>query len=161
MIVSLFDVVSWAPVPAFPNYEVSSLGHVMSKRTKKLRTPFTTPNGYKGVHLYAGGRKNYKVFSVQSLVAALFLGPRPEGRVIHHKDGNKQNNNVDNLEYVTQSYNVTVDIPRGEKHWNAKLTEEDVKEIRASKESSYKTALHFPIGPSTIRSIRRGELWAS
>lgn len=44
--------------------------------------------------------------AIHVLVAAAFLGPCPDGQEINHKDGNKQNNCVENLEYVTRSENL-------------------------------------------------------
>lgn len=43
---------------------------------------------------------------IHHLVAAAFLGQRPDGYEINHKDGNPQNNAASNLEYVTHSENI-------------------------------------------------------
>ena len=48
----------------------------------------------------------YKPTKVHKLVAAAFIGPRPEGLEINHIDGDHQNNAASNLEYCTQSENM-------------------------------------------------------
>jgi len=63
------------------------------------------------------GYQRYKINSmyapVHSLVARHFLGDRPAGMVTNHKDGNKLNNDPDNLEYVTPKENIHHSIKMG------------------------------------------------
>jgi hypothetical protein len=59
---------------------------------------------YPIVTLSKEGRIRY--FTVHSLIALAFLGPRPEGGVVNHIDGNKLNNRPDNLEYCTPKENA-------------------------------------------------------
>lgn len=61
--------------------------------------------GYHTVTLYDNNRKA-KIKSVHRLVAEVFLENKNKYPVINHIDGNKQNNNVNNLEWCTQSHNV-------------------------------------------------------
>jgi hypothetical protein len=68
-------------------------------------------------------------------VAEAFIGPCPPGLVVNHRDGNRQNNCVQNLEYCTYSENALHAVasgvwPVGERHCCAKLTARDVEEIR-------------------------------
>ena len=75
---------------------------------------------------------------VHILVAEAFLGPKPEGLQANHKDGNRANPCLENLEYLTASENTQDGINRfgrwygavGEKHGMAILTEEQVRCIR-------------------------------
>src|SRR5258708_1836344 len=61
--------------------------------------------GYAIVAIFdSSGRKVYR--TIHSIIAECFVGPRPKGLSINHKDGNRWNNSADNLEYVTPSYNT-------------------------------------------------------
>ena len=90
-------------------YQVSNLGNIMSLNyngtgKSKLLKPGKTKNGYLLVSLYKNRkRKSYKV---HRLVAEHFI-PNPDNLPeINHKDENKENNSVDNLEYCTHEDNI-------------------------------------------------------
>jgi hypothetical protein len=89
-------------IPSHDNYEITKSGNVYSKTTKKwLKKRFT--RGYHNVALYENGKITY--YSVHRLVAIVFL-PNPNNLpLVNHKDGNKFNNNVDNLEWISHSDN--------------------------------------------------------
>lgn len=101
---------TWKKIRGFPDYAASNLGRV--KRIRNTRGAKSgsvlkgSPNG--GGYLSVGLRRNGQSFSrrIHCLVAEAFIGPRPEGLYINHKDGDKQNNDVSNLEYVTPGENV-------------------------------------------------------
>ena len=90
-------------------YRVSNLGNVMSlnyNRTgkPKLLKPGKDKHGYLFVILYKDGKK--KKFFVHRLVAEAFI-PNPDNLpCVNHKDENKTNNSVENLEYCTHEYNI-------------------------------------------------------
>ena len=90
-------------------YEVSNYGNVRSNQNGKQRllkqmTNAGKYNGYKMVTLYPGNGTSKKV-KVHRLVAEAFI-PNPNGyTIINHKDEDKQNNNVSNLEWCTKAYN--------------------------------------------------------
>lgn len=84
-------------------YEIESSGVIKSKRTNKPLKSWLTPGGYPTVSLYLD-TKTVKIM-VHRLIAYKHI-PNPENYpVVNHKDGNKQNNNVDNLEWCTHAYN--------------------------------------------------------
>ena len=89
-------------------YQISSLGRVKSlnyrnTRKKKIIKLKKEKNGYIRVGLHYKGKQNLK--SVHRLVAEAFI-PNPNNYpIINHKDENKQNNRVDNLEWCTIKYN--------------------------------------------------------
>ena len=137
----------WRPVP-FPDYaglyEVSSLGRVRRaaasprnswKAGRLLKPTAHKPYGHLGLSLY---RDNKRLCTfVHTLVAIAFLGPRPSSRhEVAHDDGDAANNRVGNLRWATSSENKA-DMRRhktmvvGERHYNAKLTAEQIAEIRA------------------------------
>lgn len=109
---------------SFGWYEVSNLGRVRSP--KGVRKPSLDRYGYLYVHLRARGiSKNVKI---HRLVAESFIGPS-NGLQINHKDGNKQNNAIDNLEWVTNQQNhvhraLVLKKVVGESHGRAKITAE-------------------------------------
>lgn len=98
--------VLWKPVPGYEGlYSVSSDGKVKSLfRYKKTLTPSVTRHGYETVELFSDGKS--KRFLVHRLVALAFI-PNPENLPqVNHKDENKRNNHVSNLEWVTAKQNM-------------------------------------------------------
>lgn len=83
-------------------YAVTSCGKVWSYRSKKFLEPYKMGE-YLGVALYKDGkRKNYYI---HRLVAEAYI-PNPNGyKIINHKDENKYNNCINNLEWCTSKYN--------------------------------------------------------
>lgn len=95
----------WKTIFDYPDYEVSNLGRVRSLKfgKEKLLNPGINKYGYINVNLCKNGEaKNHKV---HRLVAQAFI-PNPNNYPeVNHKDENKQNNCVDNLEWCTSQYN--------------------------------------------------------
>ena len=133
----------WKKVESLNNrYEISNKGNIRNAETGKILKQFLSKFGYKILtvrpEMYV--QKNVRI---HQLVAEAFLGEKPEGYVINHKDGDKTNNNVENLEYVTPSQNnqhaldmglrkppdMSKYALRGEKHPYATITENDVRMI--------------------------------
>lgn len=84
-------------------YMVSSCGRVYSEYSNKILKPVVSNCGYLRVNLYHN--KNNKKVSVHRLVAIAFIDNPDNLPEVNHKDGDKTNNNVDNLEWVTSSMN--------------------------------------------------------
>ena len=80
---------------------VDALGRRIPSRIMKLQT---NAKGYLHVRLTKG--KAYKHYLIHRLVADAFIGERPADCEVNHIDENKQNNKLDNLEYVTHLQNV-------------------------------------------------------
>ena len=90
---------SWRTVPSMPYYRVSSQGKVMNKFGRVLR-----PNMING---YTCLTKRGKSHRIHRLMAEAFNLPRPaNASVINHKDQNKANNTIENLEWITQAENM-------------------------------------------------------
>lgn len=86
------------------DYLVSSHGRLRRKGNDKCRAFSVDKYGYYKITL-SMGRKNRKSYRVHKLIALAFLGD-PNGLHVNHIDGNKKNNNINNLEYVTNRENV-------------------------------------------------------
>lgn len=96
------SVVGWEGL-----YEVSNLGNVRTLHYKKpyLMHPVTDAKGYKRVSFVMPNSKRYKRYGVHRLVAEAFI-PNPNNLPqINHKDENRVNNCVENLEWCTNKYN--------------------------------------------------------
>ena len=92
----------WKPVSGY-KYLVSDAGEVYSLITDRVLKPQSNNKGYLYLKLHHWGK--IKAVSIHRLVAQAFI-PNPKNLPqVNHKDGNKQNNNVDNLEWVTGKQN--------------------------------------------------------
>jgi hypothetical protein len=114
-------------------YSIDKMGNVYSDRSYKFLKSAIDKDGYQWVLLCIKNKR--KIIHIHKLIALTFI-PNPENKLyINHKDGNKQNNFVENLEWVTRSENDihrcrVLHICQGEKHGMSKLKEKDVLEIR-------------------------------
>lgn len=97
---------AWKPIPKYVGvYEVSHNGEVRRVDRKAFRTlkPYKNTHGYLIVSLSLNGQ--VKDYSVHSLVLKAFVGDCPDGLEINHINGVRDDNNLNNLEYVTRSDN--------------------------------------------------------
>jgi hypothetical protein len=100
----------WKDIEGYEGkYQVSSCGRVKSLNYNKtgreqILEPIKFSNGYLLVCLYKNGKGKYKL--IHRLVAEAFI-PNPKNLpYVNHKDENKENNRVDNLEWCEQKYNL-------------------------------------------------------
>lgn len=90
----------WRTIAAKEGYLVSLFGRVKNGKTGHILTPSCNKKGYALVHIYP------KCYQVHRLVASSFL-PNPLGKTqVNHKNGIKNNNRVENLEWASQSDNI-------------------------------------------------------
>ena len=141
------------------DYEITRSGEVINKHTGKHVKP--QKNG-KGYYRVAIGKK---LLFVHRLVAEKYI-PNPDNKPqVNHKDGNKLNNCVDNLEWVTNKQNRDHAMKSGlhfcgEKCPWSKLTQNQVDFIRNHRElNSKELAKLFEVSESHVREIRRNESW--
>lgn len=90
----------WKTVDEQGMYSVNDEGNVRNNATGKILTPYTTWNGYLRVCIHG---KNYRV---HRLVAEAFLRNENGYTQINHKDGDKRNNNLANLEWCSPKQNI-------------------------------------------------------
>lgn len=95
---------TWKHVVGFEYfYEVSSLGHIRSYRTKKILKTYTINSGYECIKFTVNKVRTSHL--VHRLVAQAFIPNTDSKLTVNHKDTNKQNNKADNLEWNTYSEN--------------------------------------------------------
>ena len=122
----------WRIIDGYPDYYVSNHGRIKSfKKNKKdgyILKFMTTNFGHFLVDLFDVNHKSKKLL-VHQLVLRAFIGLKPIGLVCNHKDGNKANNSIENLEYCTQGENNQHALdtglrvqPKGQEHWQGKKT---------------------------------------
>lgn len=152
-------------------YAVSDSGEVLSMNYKKSKLPGLMTQRirrrYLSVFLSKPGHKE-RNFPVHTLVAAAFIGPRPTGLAINHKNGIRTDNRVENLEYCTYSENskhsftTGAQCNKGIQHSQHKLTDDQVRDIRKreSEGESYKSlAQAFGVSSSAISLVVTRKRW--
>ena len=132
----------WKDIPEFKGfYQVSNIGRVKSldrvdsngrKRPMKILQLNPDSDGYLIVGLHKNGK--CKTAKIHRLVAEAFIQNPNRYKEVNHKDENKKNNSVENLEWCTTQYNLTyghrLECAKGENNHLHKLTKEQVIEIR-------------------------------
>jgi len=95
-------------IKGFDKYWISNHGRVLSWKHNipTFLQPSKDREGYLHVRIYRKGHSSATLFKVHRLVALNFLKPSPERPTVNHKDGDKQNNNASNLEWMTQQENI-------------------------------------------------------
>lgn len=163
------DNVEWRDIPSLVGlYKASNLGEIWSVRKRKKICLWPDRVGYLRFNI-SRNCKIRKMFVHRAIMEA-FVGPCPEGFQVNHRDGEKSNNRIDNLEYVTPLQNMThasktglrPPSMMGENNYTAKLTNEEVLRIRELKRMGSKTkalAKMFNVSIGTISSIVANRKW--
>lgn len=157
----------WLPVSGYEElYEVSDHGRVRSLRSGKVLAPCPSREGYVLVSLSRG--KAFKA-KVHRLVAEAFIGDG-SGLSVNHRDLDKRNNHVSNLEWVPHADNIRHAVKAGAfdpagnaNQWN-KMTPDKVLSLHAKRANGAhptELATMFGIHVSTVFKILRGATWTS
>jgi hypothetical protein len=97
----------WKDVVGYKDrYKVSDAGRLYSVVRGHTMRPAVTNSGYKFVNLYSGGKHTAKTALIHRLVASAFIGTTDTSRDVNHKNGDKLNNQVHNLEWCSRRENV-------------------------------------------------------
>ena len=148
----------WLPLPWRNDYWISSYGRVKGARGRLLALQ-KQGCGYLSVQV---GKANTK--HVHRLVAQTFIPNPEELPQVNHKDGDKHNNHVDNLEWVTASSNKLHALSTGliGINPNRKLTPDQVQEIRqllARGTLQKQIASRYGVAPRTVYGIKSGAIY--
>lgn len=168
----------WKQIPGYETkYEISNFGNVKALyreqefdgRWGKLKMNFPaknlkisrTPAGYCYLSLSKNGIQ--KKHLLHRLVMLAFVGPSL--LQVNHKDGQKQNNCLENLEYVTALENLNhcinvLERKRGETAGNAKLTTEKVQKIRNDNRTLRAIAAEYGVTIQAIYLVKARKNWA-
>jgi hypothetical protein len=120
-------VEEWKNIENAINYEISNHGNVRNKITMNILKT-SVMGGYLALSLHINNKK--VILKIHRLVAICFLVCPDETYIVNHKDGNKTNNNVENLEWVSRSENAKhafrLGLNKGKKIKVSKYTLDDV-----------------------------------
>jgi len=171
---SLLEGEVWRVIPDFEGrYAASNLGRIagLVNRASRpgwlIRHPVPSGRGY----LYVTITTSEQTYTrgIHTLVLAAFVGIRPDGLIIHHRNNNQMDNRLENLEYVTPRQNSLyawrdglMHYMIGERNGNSKLTSEDVILVRQMAEeghTQYRLAELFGVSQSQIWRIIHRVRW--
>lgn len=163
-------------IPGYENYFATTDGKIFSGKSQEFIKQFIKSKraNYLAVNLYVGGTGKYKIKQecVHTLILNTFVGPMPKGYHCAHLDGSRDNNNLDNLRWVTPKENMSHKKIHGteycgERNHLSKLTTEQVIWLRDSyiefnkqKTNIKELASQLGIHSEIARKIIRGELWS-
>lgn len=158
------------PIKVFPGYFINEEGVVYSKRFKRPLKQQVNEYGYHQVPL-VDCYGNKKTCVVHRLVAETFIWNGENKPFVNHKDGQKHNNKLENLEWCTAQENTEHAIKygltnfkynTGTKNKGSVLNEKSVLKIRQLNKNGVtqiELAKRFGVSQSLISQIMRNELW--
>lgn len=158
-------VEEWKVIDAllpYTQFEISSHGRVRNTETGNYISVYGK-TGYSKFTVCYKPDGFRKTVNMHKAMAVAFI-PNPNNyRVVNHKDGNKQNYDLYNLEWTTDTRNLVhakeegLNKNWGENHGNAKLTDDQVEEILSSPHmKGVELARKYNVSPSAICQIRKG-----
>mgnify|MGYP003657666585 CR=1 FL=1 len=149
-----------------PRYEINKMGVIRNKENKKIKSQYVGSTGYYMVSFSYNNKS--KPQRVHRLLSINFIDNPKNLKYVNHKDGDKLNYTLSNLEWCTHAenmkhaFNTGLANNTGERNGQAKLTESKVREIKkwlSQGFSQQKTAKIFSVSRSCIQGISNGRLW--
>ncbi len=164
----------WKPIEGFEEeYEVSNLGRVrgymhgnryllFKKTNPKIINPSSNGTGYQKVCLCRETKKINKY--VHRLVLITFKGNHPDKMQCAHLNGDRKDNRLSNLTWLTAKENSAHKKIHGTQLLGsacptAKLTKKSVLFIRKSKKSNNELASKYSVSAHTIRDVKKRKTW--
>lgn len=144
----------WKPIPNYEGlYEISNFGKVKSFYSKRILKPVVESTVYNQVTLVKDNKKKYYV---HRLVANSFIYKPDNYNEVNHKDGNKSNNTVTNLEWCNRKYNIEHSIKVLGNHLGRKSKMVQCIETGKIFNSVKEASLYFNRHPSNLYNILNG-----
>ena len=164
----------WKPISGYEEqYEISSLGNLRSldrheqmsdgrtrfRRGKMMSTQVKKNTGYVAVNLYKDGKA--KTYLVHRLVAEAFIPNPGHKKEVNHKSGDKTDNSVQNLEWMTSSENTrhSYDVLGRRGSCVGRFTQDQIREIRADERVHRLIAADYGVSRSLIDQIKERKIY--
>jgi hypothetical protein len=166
----------WTAIPGYPGYGASKDGSIWSLDSNwrgmgaRRLAPSDKGDGYPIVRVYCNGKR--VGVAVHKLVCLAFHGPRPsESHEVRHLDGSRSNSCPENLAWGTRKENAQDrtlhgNTVRGERIFTARLTPNDVLDIRARYrkrggplQSGAALGREYGVTPENIVAIAKRKTW--
>lgn len=161
------DTSYFREIPGYEGlYWINKEGTIKSKTGRVRKHIINTETGYPGVMLSKLGK--VQGHTIHRLVALTFIPNPMELSEVAHIDNNRRNCNYNNLRWDTRKGNAQDmykfdTIMRGAKHYNAKLSEFQVRKIRdlysSGKHNQAALSKKYKIGPDQISRIVNNKSW--
>jgi hypothetical protein len=158
---------TWVDLPEYSDYYwISNFGNVKKKINGRILKARQHSGGYNYVQLSINGKETN--ITLHRFIAKAFISNPENKPYINHRDGNKLNNTIDNLEWTTASENQIHAFATGlqkpllgELHQNSILKESQVLEIRNlfNTKSTREIAAIYNVSVGCIGNIKRGVTW--
>jgi len=156
----------------YPQYEINENGVLRRTETKEIRKLQVSYKGYLVSRLSLGSEKLQKSISIHRAVICTFTDNIDFSLQVNHKDGDKTNNNLNNLEWCTCKENIQhanknhlIKRNFGSEHHNSKLTEKDVLYIKKNyvfgdvNYGAKALGKKFKVDQTTISLIIKNKTW--
>lgn len=147
-------------------FEISPSGIIRNVKTKYIKSQYVSDTGYYMITISKNNKS--KPYRVHRLLANNFIENPKKLKEVNHIDGNKLNNDLSNLEWVSRSGNMQHAFSTGlinntgVKNGMAKLNESKVREIRELLKqgiSQYKIAAKYNVSRGAILKIHLNKTW--
>ena len=147
-------------------FEISKSGIIRNEKTKAIKSQYVSSTGYYMITISKNNKS--KPYKVHRLLANNFIENPQNLKEVNHIDGNKLNNELTNLEWVTHfgnmqhAFSTGLANNTGEKNGMAKLNEikvAEIKELLKQGVSQYKIACKYSVSRSAILKIHLGKTW--
>lgn len=149
----------------YNNFLINENGEIKNIKTNHIYKNYIHSSGYVLLTLPMGKRGSVKTIRLHKALAETFI-PNPNGyKIVHHKDENKSNYSLNNLEWTTNRLNTVYHLQESYKNTpffnNRKLTKQDIDFIKNNKgKISYsKLAELFQVSKTTIVNVMNDKLY--